>query len=152
MSKRRTIKVSSVFPAAQEIIWPLLSRVETLQHIAAPYAYFKPLNLVDETWHEGDIIQFRFRVFGIIPMGIHTIQICEMDRKAGRITSKEYNRTVPVWNHTICLESVGKNSVHYTDKIEIDAGLITALVCTWAGFFYRHRQRKWMQLLSGRYI
>lgn len=112
------------------------------------YAYFKPLNKGIKTWREGDVLQFHFRVFGILPMGIHTIQIYEMDQKMGRIISKEYNRAIPVWNHTIYLESAQKNTTLYTDEVEIDAGWKTAIVSKWAGFFYRHRQRKWIKLLS----
>jgi hypothetical protein len=36
----------------------------------------------------------------------------------------------------------------YTDSIEIDAGWSTLLVCEYARFSYRYRQRLWIELLG----
>ncbi|MFO7859839.1 MAG: hypothetical protein R6U41_01320 [Desulfosalsimonas sp.] len=39
-------------------------------------------------------------------------------------------------------------TVHYTDKIEISAGLLSPLIWLFAHVFYRHRQRRWKLLLE----
>ena len=67
-----TIKKSSIFPAAKEEVYNKLLKLETLQYIAYPYATFKPINGETELiWQENSSSTFSFRLFGIIPFGIH---------------------------------------------------------------------------------
>jgi hypothetical protein len=149
MGKPKTITLSSIFPAVPERIWPLLIRIDTLRYIAFPYAVF---SLVDDAkvteWRKGETLRFRLRVFGFIPLGIHSIRAEEMNRDAFIIRSHEGNRFVPVWNHTITLKPAGPNSTEYTDTIELDAGLLTGVVLIWSTAFYRHRQKKWIKMLT----
>ena len=65
------------------------------------------------------------------------------------IVSRESNRFVPVWNHTICLKNKGRET-EYTDKVDIDAGWKTVFVYLWAEAFYTHRQKRWIKLLGER--
>jgi hypothetical protein len=58
----------------------------------------------------------------------------------------ERNRHVPVWNHAITVEDVG-GATRYTDSVEVCAGAKTPFICLWANRFYRHRQKKWRELL-----
>jgi hypothetical protein len=149
MGKIKTITLSSIFPAVPEKIWPLLIRIDTLRYIAFPYAVF---SLVGDTkvteWRKGETLRFKLRVFGFIPLGIHSIRAEEMDRVAFIIRSREGNRFVPVWNHTITLKPSGGSFTEYTDTIELDAGLLTGVVSIWSTAFYRHRQKKWIKMLT----
>lgn len=46
------------------------------QYIAAPYATFVPVeNNNDFTWKTGAVSSYRFRLFGIVPFGVHTIRM-----------------------------------------------------------------------------
>jgi hypothetical protein len=99
-------------------------------------------------WREGETLRFRLRIFGFIPLGIHSIRAEEMNRDTFIIRSREGNRFVPIWNHTITLKPAGPNSAEYTDKIELDAGLLTGIVSIWSTAFYRHRQKKWIKMLT----
>ena len=128
-----------------------LQRLETLQYIAAPYATFAP---VSETagfrWEAGASSEYRFKLFGIIPFGIHTIRIERFDHDG--IQSREHNRHVPVWDHLITLKDLGDRT-EYTDEVVIRAGWKTVFVWLWARAFYAHRQRKWIRHLhKGRVI
>jgi ligand-binding SRPBCC domain-containing protein len=148
MTKTKTLTISSVFPAAPEDVWPLLTRVETLRYIAFPYAVFISADGMKRTeWREGETLRFRLRVFGFLPLGIHTIRVAEMNRDTYTIRSQESNHFVPVWNHTITLKPYGENATEYTDTIELGAGRLTEIVAPWSRSFYRHRQRKWRKLL-----
>jgi hypothetical protein len=145
----KIITISSVFPAAPEKIWPLLLRIETLRYITFPYAVFSPVDsAMAAEWREGEILGFRLRIFGFVPLGVHSIKVEEINRGAFTIRSREKNRFVPVWNHTITLKPRDVNSTEYTDKIELDAGGLSGVVSFWCRAFYRHRQRKWVKLLS----
>ncbi len=146
--KNKIISKTSVFPANKKEIFMRLQKLETLQFVAAPYASFIP---VDEKqpieWKEGSSFSFHFYLFGIFPFGIHTIHVLACSEELG-ISTREYNKHVPVWNHRILLETIDENSTRYTDEIEVGAGWKTFFVALWAKAFYAHRQRKWLKLLS----
>ena len=142
-----TIKKSSIFPAAKEEVYNKLLKLETLQYIAYPYATFKPINGETELiWKENSSSTFSFRLFGIIPFGIHTIKVIRFGLENGILTN-ETNTYVPVWNHEIILEKLNENTTKYTDIVEIEAGWKTMFVYLWAKCFYGHRQRKWRKIL-----
>lgn len=169
--RTKTVTIGTVLPAGPEEVWARLTRVETLQYIAAPMASFVPVGpsgeplkiasdggdlpevppLADaqDRWQPGATMRYRLRVFGVIPMGVHTIQVRVFDGDAYRVFTEEGNRMVPVWRHTIVLVPEGVGATRYVDAVEIGAGWRTGVVAWWARMFYRHRQRRWVKLLAG---
>lgn len=147
----RVVTVTSVFPAPPEEIWKRLVNVGTLQYIASPYATFAPVDPAEgTTWKEGAAFRFRLRIFGIIPLGVHTVRVEKFDKNRLTIQTAEGNKAVPVWNHRIVLDPINASSTRYTDEVELSAGRMTGLVHLWSRSFYRHRQKKWLRLLSKR--
>ena len=143
-----TVKKSSVFPAAKDEIFRRLQKLKTLQYIAHPYATFKSVDDTEElTWQEDSAFAFHFKLFALIPFGVHTIKVIQFDKEKG-IYTQEGNKHVPVWNHKIILEKIDENTTKYTDIVEIQAGWKTLFVYLWANCFYAHRQRKWKRLLK----
>ena len=140
------VRKASVFPAPREDVLSRLQRLETLQYIAAPYATFIPVNKTENfRWEADASSEYRFKLFGIIPFGVHTIRIERFDQDG--IQSREHNRHVPVWDHLITLKDLGDHT-EYTDEVVIRAGWKTVFVWLWARAFYAHRQKKWIQLLK----
>jgi hypothetical protein len=41
-----------------------------------------------------------------------------------------------------------EGTTHYTDQVEIQAGLLTPLVWALASIFYRYRQFRWRRLVA----
>ena len=140
------VQRTSVFPAPREVVFEKLQKLETLQYIAKPYATFAPVGETVSTWAVGSTSSYRFRLFGVIPFGTHTIHIVRFDPEG--IKSHEGNEHVPVWNHDIKLEVLDDTHTKYTDRVEIKAGWKTPFVWLWANAFYAHRQRKWIRLLE----
>lgn len=139
----------SVFPAHIDTIFRLLKDLKTLQYIAKPYASFEPLDGNGHmVWEEGQTISFRFRIFCLIPFGIHTIHVLRFSKDG--IFTKESNTHVPVWNHRIEIKALSDGRTSYTDEVEIGAGWKTLFVYGWATCFYAHRQKKWIRLLRER--
>ncbi|MBR5340596.1 MAG: hypothetical protein IK151_01575 [Erysipelotrichaceae bacterium] len=141
----KTLCKTSIFPASRDIVFAKLQQLETLQYIAAPYETFTPTDPDNLIWTVGSTTSYRFRLFGFIPFGTHTIHIERFDKDM--VKSKEGNEHVPVWNHTIYLKE-NENGTEYTDKVEIDAGWKTPFIYLWAKAFYAHRQRKWIKILK----
>ncbi|MCR4860017.1 MAG: hypothetical protein K5910_05075 [Bacteroidales bacterium] len=144
-----TIIRKSTFPAGTEEIWTRLQSLDSLQRVAAPFATFKPLgDRQDIQWKEGCSFALHLRIFGMIPLGIHTIRIVSLDQEILEIRSEESNPHVPVWNHLITLGHIDGRNTEYTDKVDIEAGWKTPLIYLWARSFYAHRQRKWIRILK----
>ena len=139
------VQKTSVFPAGRDAVFQKLHKLETLQYIAWPFATFEPVDNAVPTWTVGGTFSYRFRLFGVIPFGTHTIHIVRFDPES--IRSREANEHVPVWNHDIIMEPVDANHTEYTDRVEIRAGWKTAFIWVWANAFYAHRQRRWIRLL-----
>lgn len=143
------VRRSSVFPASRDVVFERLQKLETLQTIAKPYATFEPVGFADPIWTVGSTSDYRFRLFGVIPFGTHTIHIVRFDPEG--VSSHESNEHVPVWNHDITLHPLDDHHTAYTDRVEIQAGWKTVFVWMWAEAFYAHRQRKWIKLLKRQY-
>ena len=140
------VEKTSVFPANRDIVFHRLQQLETLQYIAWPYASFEPAGNATETWTVGNTSSYRFRLFGLIPFGTHTIHIVRFDPDG--VSSREKNEHVPVWNHDITMEALDDDHTRYTDCVKIKAGWKTVFIWLWANAFYAHRQRKWIRLLQ----
>ena len=140
------VQKTSVFPADRDAVFQKLQKLETLQFIAWPYASFEPVEGAAAQWTVGSTSSYRFRLFGRIPFGTHTIHIVRFDPEG--VSSREGNEHVPVWNHDITLCTIDPAHTRYTDRVSIDAGWKTPFVYVWARCFYAHRQRKWLKLLA----
>ena len=139
------VRRTSVFPADRDTVFQKLRQLSTLQAVAAPYATFEPVQDAFTAWEVGSTSAYRFRLFGVIPFGTHTIHIVRFDPEG--ISSREGNEHVPVWNHALKLRPLDDGRTEYTDRVEIRAGWRTFFVWLWAEAFYAHRQKKWIRLL-----
>lgn len=150
--KNKVIIQTSTFPVSREIIWNKLSLLATLQYVAYPYATFIPEKRSgDLKWKVGEISNFKFKLFGVIPFGTHSIRVIELDKDTYTIYTNEINSSVPIWNHRITLKYLDKNKTIYTDEVELNAGWKTNFVYLWGVLFYKHRQRKWRRLLDDKF-
>lgn len=146
--KNSIIKITSVFPARKELIWKKLQNINTLKYIAKPYAAFNQIENEEINWEMGKEFKFNLKIFGFIPMGIHTIKVNDFNYDDLIIQTYESNKMVPIWNHRIELFPIDNENTQYTDIIELNAGIFTKIVKLWSKLFYTHRQRKWLEILN----
>ena len=142
------VQKTSVFPASRETVFRKLQQLETLQYIAKPFASFEPVSEEMKVWAVGSTSSYRFKLFGCIPYGTHTIHIVRFEPDG--VSSREGNEHVPVWNHDIRLVPIDQEHTRYTDRVEVRAGGKTVFIWLWAKAFYAHRQRKWIALLKNK--
>ncbi|WKZ35136.1 MAG: hypothetical protein QY332_16095 [Anaerolineales bacterium] len=144
--------ISTTFDCTAEQLWDEISRPASLRFVAAPLLYFEPLvpGELDSDWVVGKTYALRLSLFGFLPAGEHRLTLTNIDREANLIESKESGALAPVWNHTIRFHALANGKLHYSDEIEIQAGLLTGLIWAFAHLFYRHRQRRWKKLLDGK--
>ena len=130
------IVVTSVFETDIENIWCKIQDIDTLREICKPKASFISYDDVPSVWKEGETFCFKLFLHRFIPIGKHTISIIKIDKKSREI-----------WNHYIQMEKIAENVTRYTDSIELHAGYLTQFAAWWALKFYKHRQKKWQEII-----
>lgn len=131
-------------------MWPELQRTDSLLHVASPILLFRPQagHQLPGEWQAGNTYALGLYAFHILPLGKHFIHVNKIDHDAHEIFTNERGSLTKTWNHRILVKPLGDSSLSYTDEIEIDAGILTPFIWVFAHAFYRHRQRRWKQLLS----
>lgn len=142
--------ISCMMMVSIETIWEELQKIDSLMEVASPILYFSNQNGEElfERWEVEQKYSFDLFAFKIVPLGKHVIEVKSIDSQNKEIRTHEHGSLTKIWNHTIRVEGLSETTVHYTDEIEIRAGILTIIVWAFAHFFYRHRQRKWRKLLQ----
>lgn len=136
--------VESVLPCAAELVWDEVRRPELLREVARPLITFAPVDAAafPDRWTEGTV-RCRMYLFGVIPLGVHTIRLERIDGERREIQSREHDRLVRRWDHLVRVREEPGGQTRYSDEIDIEAGWLTRPVWLFAQWFYRHRQRRW---------
>lgn len=88
-------------------------------------------------------------LFGKLPSQPYDMQIVEFDDAKMSFTSSERGAGVKSWRHSLQVKPTA-TGCQLTDKIEIDAGLLTWPFALWARFLYRKRHNPRLKILDRR--
>lgn len=141
------IQLGTVLNAHPDEVWEKVRQYNTLIEVNRGILGFRgPLPARVE---EGDDFVVRLMLFGIVPLWLHRIRIVRVKEQPIRtIASKEFGGLVKVWNHQITVEEELDGRTFYRDRIELHAGVFTALVWLWSLIQYRYRQQRWRRLVN----
>jgi ligand-binding SRPBCC domain-containing protein len=142
------VYVESVLRCPPEKVWDEVQRPAVLLEIIRPLFRFVPAEgpQFPERWSEGATVRCKGYLFGVIPLGTHTIYIERIDAAAREIQTRESEALVRRWDHLVRIRPTSDGQTLYSDEIIIEAGWATLLVWLFAHCFYRHRQRKWRRI------
>jgi hypothetical protein len=156
------VERSTRLRAEPERVWQQVNRPAALQYVARPLLSFEPVDppAFPDTWQPREY-RVRLKLFGLIPMGwqIMGVEFPDDDRAVDEARFPRHLRDngrgllIRRWDHRISIDadaSGGARMTRYTDRVDIDAGVLTAPVALFARVFYAHRQRRWRRLLSTR--
>ena len=88
-------------------------------------------------------------LFGVVPIGMQTIGIEYPKGDDGYVLRDNGRGTmISVWDHWIFVEPDEHGGTRYTDRVDVEAGVLTPFVSTFARAFYGHRQRRWQELAA----
>lgn len=143
------VHVSTHLDASPRRVWSTVKTKELLFYVISPMGKFSPLDgEMRGQWEPGVSYVGRSYMFSVIPVGTRTIVIETIDETQMHIQSREHGEIgLTKWDHLISVATEGGGS-RYSDTIEIDAGVLTLVYWCYASMFYRHRQRKWRQLVA----
>ncbi len=138
------VTVSTTLPIPAERACALALRPALLAHVLWPWLSVAPLAELPDRIGEGDTISARLRFLGVLPGWTHTLHIEQIGPR--EIVSREYGGPVSAWNHRLTFEPASGDSCRYTDRVEVQAGALTAAVAVFAHLIYRYRQMRWRAL------
>tara|TARA_Y100000296_G_scaffold33499_1_gene38776 strand:+ start:955 stop:1422 length:468 start_codon:yes stop_codon:yes gene_type:complete len=143
----RTVELTTLLDAPPEEVWDRVQTSALLQHVAAPLIRFVPRGeRFPRRWSPSEYRAWMF-VFGIFPIGWQTIGIEYPVSPATTHVLRDngHSPLIRRWDHWI--EIAPENGgTRYTDRVHIDAGILTPLVAGFARLFYAHRQSRWRAL------
>lgn len=146
-----TARITTTLPCTAAELWRHIADTRSLVHVCRPVLGFVRADgrELSGPWEVGLPYELKLRFLMVVPMGRHVIRLETVDPGRNLIISRENGLLARVWNHTITFEEVSPGRLRYTDEIEIRAGLLTPAIWLFAQLFYRHRQRRWKQVVRG---
>lgn len=145
------LRLATKLAVSAEAAAALVATPALLEHIAAPLVNFSPIDppAFPQVWEER---RYRVRVLlgGLVPLGYQWIDITRAEAPEGGFRMRDNGRgdLARKWDHRITISPDGDTSCSYVDEVDIEAGLLTPMVWSFALLFHAHRQRRWRRLTA----
>ena len=144
---------SCFLPCSPQRCFAEVETPQLLRYVSSPLVHFVAIDppVLPERWADAKY-RVGLWILGWIPFGSQVIQISRgelFDDQRGfhaSLRDNGHSALVSRWDHWITIDSA-PGGCRYTDKVEIEAGIVTPLVWAFAWLFYRHRQRRWQRLV-----
>ena len=142
--------VQSVLPCSAEQAWEAVRTSALLLEVCRPFVAIQPLSgqSLPAAWAEGAEVFCRSSLFGLIPLGTRSLIFKRVDPERFEIQTHESDPLVKRWDHLIRVNPIDHTRCRYSDRIEINAGLLTLLVWLFAEVFYHYRQFRWQSVVK----
>lgn len=145
------VSLSTIIDLPPESVWAEVQTAKLLTHIAWPLVRFVPVDDVPlDRFKPGGRYQVKLRLFGFLPFATQWIVTSVHEPETGnwpkRLRDNGHSALIKTWDHWITVAPKEEGGTHYSDEVEIAAGVMTPFVWAFAQAFYRHRQRRWRGL------
>ena len=148
-----TVELTSRIDAPVDEVVRHVMTPRLLDYVAAPLIRFTYPEGFDSggDWPLGEH-RVGMKFMGLVPIGWQAIGI-ELPQSPEEDTillrDNGYSPTIKRWDHWIIIRPHASGSgTSYTDRVHIEAGLLTPIIAAYARFFYKHRQRRWRELAA----
>lgn len=145
----RVVELSSTLDCTPDEAWDRVSTSALLLHIAAPLIRFTPKGgkAFPAIWEPGEYRAWMW-LLGVLPIGWQAVVISKPEPQGQTrfVRDNGYGPLIRRWDHWIEISPGPHGTTTYTDRVAIEAGLLTPLIAAFARVFYAHRQRRWRQL------
>ena len=140
------VDISTELAAPAAAVWAAVKTPAAFRTVTRGVITMPVLNGRDDTWHEGETVEGWVLLFGVLPFSRHHLKVADIDDADMTLRSQERGGLIRRWNHDIVVTPVDDSRCTYRDRIDIDAGVLSAMVGGYARWFYRIRQRRWRAL------
>jgi hypothetical protein len=149
------VEISTLLDCPPERAWQEVNTTRLMRYVAHPLQVFTPIEplALPTVWQEGKYL-VALKSFGFIPLGKQWINIKFLppDTTSGKLLyqlrDNGNGQIARKWDHMITLRETEDGLTHYTDSVEVRAGIFTLFVWLYAHFFYRYRQARWRRLVQ----
>ncbi|HMQ30426.1 MAG TPA: hypothetical protein PKD53_06830 [Chloroflexaceae bacterium] len=146
---------ATILDCPPERAWQEVQTSRLLAYITSPLVRFVPVDPLSlpPVWSEERYL-VQMRLFGLLPFGTQWIVITRpvIDGTPGRehyeLRDNGHGDFIATWDHRIILRETEDGRTHYTDRVEVQAGLLTPFIWAYASLFYRYRQHRWRRLVA----
>ena len=146
----RRVVLSTYLDAPPDAVWAALQRPETLIYVSAPLIRFTPRApaALPDRWSE-QTYRVSMRLFGVLPLGTQWIRVSwpTPDGELRYVRDNGSGTLAARWDHLISIAPEGAGT-RYTDRVDVEAGVLTGVTALFARVFYAHRQRRWRALVA----
>ena len=142
----QTVTVLTRLEAPADTVWRAVNTPQAFVHVARGMLRYPAAERLDRPWRVGDHVEGWTFLFGVMPFSRHHLDVVWIDDDAHLLISDEHGGVVRTWRHELIVAPIDETSCRYTDRIDIDAGILTPVVAAFAHVFYRYRQRRWREL------
>jgi hypothetical protein len=141
----RSVLVENDYTASPARLWAVATDYDALSEIMQGIASFE--GLPKGRTRTGQKMTVMVALFGKLPKQPYYMEILECDDNRMILRSSEKGAGVKSWHHTLTVSETAAGS-RLTDRIEIDAGMLTPLFALWAKYLYRARHKPRQQFLQ----
>jgi hypothetical protein len=144
------LTVESELPITANNAWKILLKSETLLYIAQGIMSIKPVSEpFPQKWEQSKNYKSIMYMYGIIPYGgIHSIFFKKIDHENHIIETEESNKSFRMWNHTMHIIEKDYQRCIISDVVLINNGWLSLISVKWALYYYRHRHKRWLEIIT----
>ncbi len=147
------LEISTELGCSPDQAWQQVQTTRLMKHVTRPLLFFEPLEppVWPDVWEEKAYL-CRTNLLGFLPLGKQWIDVRfsgpdpAHTNQTYQVCDKGRGDLVRKWDHLVVIEGTPAGKTRYTDRLEIEAGILTPLVWLYGQVFYRHRQRRWRNL------
>lgn len=133
----RKHSISRIYPVSAETLWNDILDPRALDEAMDGAVTYD--GLPSEPVFEGQTIEVSIKRWGWLPMGRWTMEIVRRDDENLILESREFGNIVRSYRHRLEVEALDDETAKYTDFLELDAGIFTALVFPMFRSMYEQR-------------
>lgn len=142
----KVVERSTVLEATADAVWAAVKTPAAFRRVTRGILAMPVIGGRQDEWREGETVVGWVFLVGFLPFSRHHLHVARIDDTTRTLSSREHGGLISVWNHDIEVVPVDSDTCRYSDRIEIEARLVTSLVVLYARWFYRMRQRRWRAL------
>lgn len=140
----KTVIVENEYAVSSAKLWAVVTDYGSLAEVMKNIVSFE--GLPTGRTKTGQKINVMVSLFGKLPSQPYFMEVLECDDALMILRSSEQGAGVKNWRHTLTVTETALGS-RLTDRIEIDAGILTPVFSVWAKYLYSARHKPRLELL-----
>lgn len=141
----RTIVLTHDYPYPARAVWDVATDMDAYRDVMGRLITFD--SLPSGRVSQGQRIDVRISVFGVLPWQDYAMTVEAMDDAAMWFQSDERGAGIQSWRHHCSVMAVD-GGCRLTDRVEVDAGWKTPVFALWAKAVYRARHGPRLRILG----